>query len=62
MMSHDDRVDLRVRLHVAGDGLKEGIFVTPMLVMIAPPPELRVLGSLRDRQTPAAARGLKDAS
>lgn len=41
-------------------GLKDGVFVTPMLVRIEPTPERRVLGSLRDRQILLAALGLEE--
>ncbi len=43
-------------------GLSDGVYVTPMLVKIEPPPARRVLGSLRDRAILLAALGLDEAS
>jgi circadian clock protein KaiB len=41
-------------------GLRDGVFVTPMLVKVAPPPERRVLGSLSDRRFLLAVLGLDE--
>lgn len=42
-------------------GLRDGVFVTPMLVKVEPLPERRVLGSLRDRRALLAVLGLHEA-
>jgi circadian clock protein KaiB len=39
-------------------GLDDGILVTPMLVKLDPPPERRLLGSLRDRRALLEVLGL----
>ena len=39
-------------------GLRDGIFVTPMLVRLAPAPQRRILGTLRDRRMLLGALGL----
>jgi circadian clock protein KaiB len=41
-------------------GLRDGITATPMLVKVAPLPERRVLGSLRDRGILLNALGLDE--
>jgi circadian clock protein KaiB len=45
-------VDLEIIDVVADPGraLREGIFITPMLVRLAPTPERRVLGNLQNRR------------
>jgi circadian clock protein KaiB len=57
----EDRVHLEVIDVVKAPerGLTDGVFVTPMLVRVGPPPERRVLGSLRDRPTLLAALGFE---
>lgn len=59
----DGQVDLElIDVLAAPDrGLRDGILVTPMLVKFEPPPERRVLGSLRDRATLLAVLGLEQA-
>jgi circadian clock protein KaiB len=41
-------------------GLRDGVFVTPMLVKVEPLPERRVLGSLGDRRFLLAVLGLNE--
>lgn len=41
-------------------GLRDGVFVTPMLVKLEPSPERRVLGSLSDRRFLLAVLGLDE--
>ncbi len=41
-------------------GLRDGILVTPTLIKVAPAPEARVFGNLRDRKVLLAALGLED--
>lgn len=56
----DDGVDIEI-VDVVNDparGLEDGVFVTPMLVKHEPPPERRVLGSLRDTHILLAALGI----
>src|SRR4051812_41317610 len=36
-------------------GLRDGVFITPMLVRVQPAPERRLLGSLKDRASLLAA-------
>lgn len=45
------RVDLEIIdvLRHPEQGLRDGVFLTPMLVRIDPPPERRILGNLGDR-------------
>jgi circadian clock protein KaiB len=38
--------------------LRDGVFVTPMLVRVAPLPERRILGNLRDRDTLLGVLGI----
>ncbi len=38
--------------------LRDGVLVTPMLVKVAPPPERRILGNLRDRDTLLGVLGI----
>jgi len=40
--------------------LKEGIFMTPTLVVLTPPPVRRIVGTLSHAQTVLLALGLKD--
>ena len=57
-----ERVELEIIDVVSAPerGLKDGVFVTPMLVRVEPTPERRVLGSLRDRHVLLAALGLEE--
>lgn len=60
----DGRADVEL-IDILGDperGLRDGVFVTPMLVKVEPLPERRVLGSLRDRRVLLAVLGLDEAS
>jgi circadian clock protein KaiB len=41
-------------------GLRDGIFVTPMLVKVEPAPERRLLGTLRDRSLLFLALGIDE--
>ena len=57
------RADIET-IDILGDperGLRDGVFVTPMLVKVEPLPERRVLGSLRDRRVLLAVLGLSEA-
>ena len=40
--------------------LRDGIFVTPMLVKLEPTPERRILGTLRDRANLLGALGIEE--
>jgi len=42
-------------------GLRERILVTPTLVKVAPPPERRIVGNLRDTDALVAVLGLTEA-
>jgi circadian clock protein KaiB len=53
-------VDLQI-IDVIADpetGVRAGVLVTPMLLKLAPPPERRLLGNLKDHPTLVAALGL----
>jgi circadian clock protein KaiB len=39
--------------------LRDGVLVTPMLVRVAPVPERRILGNLRDRDTLLGVLGIE---
>ena len=39
-------------------GLRDGIFVTPIVVKVAPPPERRILGNLENRGVLRSVLGL----
>ena len=41
-------------------GMHDGVLVTPTLIKLAPRPERRLIGSLRDTQVLATALGLGD--
>jgi circadian clock protein KaiB len=41
-------------------GLRDGILITPTLIRVAPAPEARAFGSLRDRTVLLAALGLEE--
>ena len=41
--------------------LRDGVLMTPMLLKLAPPPERRILGNLRDRWALLRFLGLDDA-
>jgi circadian clock protein KaiB len=58
----DDRLNLEVIdvVKTPHRGLADGVFVTPLLVKVEPPPERRVLGSLHDRTVLLAALGIED--
>jgi circadian clock protein KaiB len=58
----EHRIDLEI-IDVLVDpdrGLNDGILVTPMLVKLEPPPERRLLGSLRDRRALLEVLGLSE--
>ncbi|HMI89207.1 MAG TPA: circadian clock KaiB family protein [Polyangiaceae bacterium] len=41
-------------------GLRDGVLVTPTLVRVAPTPEQRVIGNLRDRSALLAGLGISE--
>jgi circadian clock protein KaiB len=41
-------------------GIRDGVLVTPTLVRVAPPPEQRLIGSLRDRGALLAGLGITE--
>lgn len=60
----EDGVDIEIVdvVQTPERGLQDGIFVTPMLVKVAPAPERRVLGNLRNRHLLLSALGLEGRS
>lgn len=56
----DNEVDIEIVdvVQTPERGLKDGVFVTPMLVKLAPHPERRVLGNLQNRQQLLSALGI----
>jgi circadian clock protein KaiB len=48
-------------LHHPERGLEDGVLVTPTLIRLAPGPEQRVIGNLRDRNALLAGLGIKAA-
>lgn len=57
------RVDLEI-LDVLKDpkvGVRDGVLVTPLMVKLAPAPERRIIGNLKDTDSLASALGLTEA-
>jgi len=47
-------------LREAERGLRDGVLVTPTLIRMAPPPEQRVIGNLRDRRALRMGLGIDE--